>query len=161
MISDTALIWNIIRFFHSSEINSKKGIVNDSGVVEKIIDMNKQWKTFPELQEIAVSSINNNLLGECEVEMQMDNDNGLSVGDLFRIDRDDFLVDGDYVITSIKEQHKSGDVEYTFTLKNTNMLGNYIDVFRSTEEQQPDDKIYNVSVIDYVEDTIREVHEVV
>lgn len=161
MISDTALIWNIIRFFHSSEINSKKGIVNDSGVVEKIIDMNEQWKTFPELQEIAVSSINNNLLGECEVEMQMDNDNGLSVGDLFRIDRDDFLVDGDYVITSIKEQYKSGDVEYTFTLKNTNMLDNYIDVFRSTEEQQPDDKIYNVSVIDYVEDTIREVHEVV
>lgn len=161
MLSDTALIWNIIRFFHSSEIQSKKGLINDSGVVEKIIDMNEQWKTFPELQEIAVSNINNNLAGECEVEMQLDNDNGLTVGSLFRIDRDDFLVDGVYVITSIKEQGKYGDTEYTMTLKNTNMLDNYIDVFRSTEEQQPDDKIYNVSIIDYVEDTIKEVHEVV
>lgn len=159
--SDSALIWNIIRFFHSSEIQSKKGLVNDSGVIEKIIDMKEQWKTIPELQEIAVSSINNNLTGECEVEMQLDDDNGLTVGDLFKIERNDFLVDGTYVITSIKEQDKNGETEYTMTLKNTNMLDNYIDVFRSTEEQQPDDKIYNVSIIDYVEDTIREVHEVV
>lgn len=161
MISDTALIWNIIRFVHSSEIQSKKGIVNESGIVEKIVDMNEQWKTFPELQDIAVSSINNNLTGECEVEMQMDDDNNLKVGDLFRINRNDFLVDGVYVITQIKEDDSNGDTEYTLTLKNTNMLDNYIDVFRSTEEQQPDDKIYNVSIIDYVEDNIKETHEVV
>lgn len=159
--SDSVLIWNVIRFFHSSEIQSKKNLINDSGVVEKIVDMNEQWKTLPELQEIAVSSITNNLSGECEIEMQLDNINNLSVGDLFRIDRKDFLVDGDYVITSIKEQDKNGDTEYTVTLKNTNMLDSFIDVFRSTEEQQTDDKIYNVSVIDYVEDNIKEVHEVV
>lgn len=159
--SDSALIWNVIRFFHSSEIQSKKGIVNDSGVVEKIVDMNEQWKTIPELQEIAVSSITNNLSNECEVEMRLDNDNGLKIGDLFKIDKGIFLIDGLYVITSIREQNKKNDTEYTITLKNTNMLDNFIDIFRSTEEQQPDDKVYNVAVIDYVEDSIKEVHEVV
>lgn len=159
--SDSALIWNVIRFFHSSEIQSKKGIVNDSGVVEKIVDMNEQWKTIPELQEIAVSSITNNLSNECEIEMRLDNDNGLKIGDLFKIDKGIFLIDGLYVITSIREQNKKNDTEYTITLKNTNMLDNFIDIFRSTEEQQPDDKVYNVAVIDYVEDSIKEVHEVV
>lgn len=161
MISDSALIWNVIRFFHSSEIQSKKGIINESGVVEKIVDMNEQWKTFPELQEIAISSITNNLTGECEIEMKMDDSNDLSVGDLVRIDRNDFLVDGLYAITAIREQYQNNDNEYTLTLKNTNMLDSYIDVFRSTEEQQADDKIYNISVIDYVQDNIKEVHEVV
>ena len=159
--SDSILAWNVIRFFHSSEIQSKKNIINKSGVVEKIVDMNEQWKTIPELQEIAVSSINNNVEQECEVEIQTDDINGLTVGDLFRINKGDFLIDGDYVITSINEQVSNNDIEYNLTLKNTNMLDSYIDIFRSKEEQQSDDKIYNVSVIDYVEDNIKEIHEVV
>lgn len=161
IISNSSLIWSSNRFFDIGEVQNKKGIVNDTGIVEKTIDMNEQWKTFQELEEIGKTNINKNLENAIEIEMQMDNNNNLSVGSIVRINRNDMLIDGDYVVTELKEAYKNNEIEYTVTLKNANMLDNFIDIFRPETEQNNEDKIVKVVITEYIKEQISETHEVV
>ena len=159
IMSDSALIWNVNKFYNDKAINDKKGIINDTGIVELTIDMNEQWKTRQELQEIGMSYINKNSLKlDGEIELKLDK-NLFNIGDIFKINR--ILFNNKYIITKIRESFKNGVIEYFVTCKNSNITDNYIDLFRSTTSQENEEKIYQINISHYNEEGINETFEVV
>ena len=157
--SDSALIYNIYRFFNDKAINDKKGIINDTGIVELTINMNEQWKTKSELQNIGISYINKNSLKlDGEIELKLDK-NIVKVGDTIKINK--LLFNDVYIVTKIQEQFNKGVFEYIVTLKNSNITENYIDLFRASQVQNEEDKIYKINIAHYSEEGIKETFEVV
>ena len=49
---------------------------------------------------------------------------------------------------------------WNYTLKNTNILENYVDLFRA-KEQEEEEKQYSLVTSSYSEDYIKEVYEVI
>ena len=77
------------------------------------------------------------------------------------IDIDKFLITGKYIITEIREVYSNNDMNYYIIAKNSNMLNNFIDVFRGEATQENEDKIYKMYVTHYEEENIYERYEVV
>lgn len=157
--SVSALIWNVNKFYNDAGIESKKGIINKTGIVELTIDMNQSWKTIQELVEIGNSYLNkNNLEYADEIELQMDV-NTLNVGDLIYINK--FMIENNYIVTEIRQTEMNGEIEYLIKGKNANMLNNFIDIFRKEETQQSSQQTYEIYITHYNEDIITEKHKVV
>ena len=159
VMSDSALIWNINKFYNDKAINEKKGIINNTGIVELTINMNEQWKTRQELQEIGIAYMNKNSLKlDGEIELKVD-EKIFSVGDIIKINK--MLFDSKYIVTKIRETFKKNVIEYYITCKNSNITDNYIDLFRSSTTQESDEKIYQINISHYNEEGIKETFEVV
>ena len=137
-----------------------KGIISQTGIVEKIINMNEQWKTYPELIEIANSYINNGITKIDQIKIKIDKDYNLKVGDIVEINKPKFFTIGKYVITDLTTTMYSTVKKQELTLRNSNYLENYIDLFRASETEESESKTYNEVINNYDETTIREVHEV-
>lgn len=162
LFSCSALMWTRLKINNLSEIQKSKGKVSTSGQIEKTIDMNEQWKTLDELQIIGDAYIKANSSQSDKISLLLDENYGLEVGDIIQIERPSFLIDGFYIITDILETHKNNRYnQYKITLRNSNYFESYVDLFRSKETEEIEEKNYNLSTIDYEEGTIREVHEVV
>jgi hypothetical protein len=157
--SDSALIWNVNKFFNDKGIADKKGLISPTGIIELTVDMNEQWKTIPELLDIGASYINRSSLSlDGTIEIAMDK-NTFTVGDLIKIDK--MLFDGNYIITSIKEKYNKNRSQYIATCKNTNVEDNYINLFRGKGKQEDSERIYQTYITHYTQAGIKEVHEVV
>jgi hypothetical protein len=157
--SDSILVWNVNKFYNDKAINEKKGIINNTGIVELTINMNEQWKTRQELQEIGISYMNKNSLKlDGEIQLKLDN-NLFKIGDILKINK--MLFNSKYIITQIRENFHNGVIEYFITCKNSNITDNYIDLFRSATSQQNDEKIYQINISHYNEEGIKETFEVV
>ena len=156
--SDTALIWNINKFYNDQGILDKKGIISKTGIVEITVDMNEQWKTPAELMDIGASYIKNNgLVYDNTLELKLDK-NVFKIGDVLQIDK--IIFKGTYVITETKERFNKKS-NYIVIAKNSKITNNYLDLFRKQETQENDDKVYQTFVTHYQSDGIKEVHEVV
>lgn len=157
--SDSALIWNIYKFYNDKAINEKKGLINDTGIVELTIDMKEQWKTKQELREIGLSYMNNNSLKlDGEITLKLDK-KVFNIGETIKINIR--LFNDNYIITKIQENFSTGITEYLVTCKNSNIADNYINLFRTQPVQEEDSKIYQISISHYSEEGIKETFEVI
>ena len=157
--SDSALAWEVFRFYNDRAINEKKGIISDTGIVETTVNMNEQWKTIPELQDIGITFMDNNSLKlDGEIELKLDKD-VFKIGDILQINK--MLLDGKYIIIDIKENFNNKIIEYIVTCKNANIINSYIDLFRQSPSEISDDKIYQINISHYSEENIKEIFEVV
>jgi hypothetical protein len=157
--SDSALIWNVNKFYNDKGINDKKNKISNSGIIELTIDMNEQWKTLPELMDIGASYINKSSLslgGQLEIGIDK---NTFNVGDIIEINK--MIFNGKYIITSVKERNTKNHCEYIATCKNTNVEDNYINLFRGKTSQENSDRIYQTYITHYTQEGIKETHEVV
>nr|DAJ75856.1 MAG TPA: hypothetical protein [Caudoviricetes sp.] len=158
--SDSALIWNINRMYNDNAIYEKKGVISDTGIVETTIDMNGSWKTLQELREIGSSYINKNSLSfDGEIELKVDTYCDIKIGDIIKINK--MFFNDSYIVTKIQTNMMYNEKQWFITCKNANMLDNFIDVFRTENEQENDDKAYKISIVHYVEEKINEVFEVI
>lgn len=156
--SDSVLAWEVFRFYNDNAINDKKGIINDTGIVEITVDMNEQWKTMQELQDIGITFMNNNSLKlDGEIELKLDQD-VFKIGDILQINKTFF--NSKYIVTKIQEIFDK-TFQYIVICKNANIINDYIDLFRPTTSEITDDKIYQISVSHYNEENIKETFEVV
>lgn len=156
--SHSALAWEVFKFYNDDAINDKKGIINDTGIVEITVDMNEQWKLMQELQDIGTSFINNNSLKlDGTIELKLDRDI-FKIGEILQINNKYF--NGKYIVTSIKENFNKV-FEYFVTCKNANIINDYIDLFRPSTSEISEDKNYIVNVSHYTQENIKETHEVV
>ena len=160
LTSCSALVWTKYKMYKNKEIEKMKGIISQTGIVEKIINMNEQWKTYPELIEIANSYINNGITKIDQIKIKIDKDYNLKVGDIVEINKPKFFTIGKYVITDLTTTMYSTVKKQELTLRNSNYLENYIDLFRASETEESESKTYNEVINNYDEATIREVHEV-
>jgi hypothetical protein len=157
--SQSALIWNVNKFYNDSGIMNKKNKISSSGIVEVTIDMNESWKTIQELTEIGASYLTkNSLYSADEIQMKLDK-NIFEIGKTIYINK--MIIEGTYIITKIKQNYSKNDIEYIVTAKNGNLLNNFIDVFRGETTEESSDKTYQVYITHYVEEEIAERFEVV
>ena len=162
LFSCSALMWTRLKINNLSEIQKSKGKISVSGQIEKTIDMNEQWKTLDELQAIGNAYIKTNSSQSDKIVLLLDENYGLEIGDIIKIERPSFLINGMYIITDILISHKNKKYnQYKVTLRNSNYFESYVDLFRAKETEEIEEKNYNLSTIDYEEGTITEVHEVV
>ena len=157
----TALIWAKVKVQDNIEINKNKGLISQTGIVEKQIDMNETWKTYNELIEIANSYIKKNSSKVDTVKLNVDYDVNLNIGDTIKINKDYFLIDDVYIITDKTSTYEGNVKSWSYTLKNTNILENYVDLFRASENQDDEQKKINLITSDYIEEGFQERYEVV
>lgn len=158
--SDFALMWSKVKVADEIEINKNKGIISQSGIVEKQIDMNEQWKTYEELIDIASSYTKKNVSVVDQVKLNVDYDIGLEIGNTVEINKNSFLVNGTFIITDKTTIYDNNVNRWEYTLKNTNILENYVDLFRATETEEQTDKQYVLMTSNYIEEGIKESYEV-
>lgn len=159
--SNTGLKWAKVKVSNDGEINRNKNIISKTGIVEKQIDMNEQWKSYRELLNIANSYMNTNISRVEQIKLTMDVDNDLEIGDTIKINKPFFLIDDTYVITDKMLSFERNDKMYYYTLRNTNILENYIDLFRANETEKKQDKNISLITSSYNEEGIKESYEVV
>lgn len=158
--SDSILTYNIVRMYNDKAIYDKKGIISKTGIVETTVDMNESWKTLQELREIGISYMNKNSLKlDSELELKIDTQCNISVGNTIKIDK--LLFTGTYIVTKIQMNFKNNEKEWIITCKNGNMLNNFIDIFRGENAQENEEKTYKTSIIHYAEEKVKETFEVV
>lgn len=157
--SYTSLVWANVKIQNQAEINKSKNIVSATGIVERKVDMNEQWKTYKELIKIADSYIKTDPSRVDTVKIKVDEKIDLSIGDTIKIDKEDFLINDLYIVTDKTSVLESNYYTWEYTLKNTNILDNYVDLFRA-KEQETNEKTINLVTSDYIEEEIIEKYEV-
>lgn len=162
--SQTYLKYANMKLINWHEIEKYKGKITPSGQIESILDVEGGWFTVEELIDYVRSVLTANNKQTNKVIIQCDEDNNFVVGDRIEINLKEYYTQGNYIVTSTKE-NKEGNFpsQFTIELRNTNLLENYIDLFRSNlniEEQES--QVETEYVIEYAEEeVISEIHETI
>jgi len=159
--SISALRYTTLKFMYSNEINNLKGIISNSGIIEKTIDYQEKWTTSTQLIEYARSLMISNNKTINQVELEYDVNPNLKLGDLVEINELDFYIESKFAVK---------EINYTFTneleqnwniiLKNSDLNSTYIDLFRPGEVQENESKIDTVVLSEFIEENIYEKHSV-
>lgn len=158
--SETALEYRTMKFINSQEIELNKNKVTPSGVIEKVVDMNERWFFPDDLVSEVRSLMSNNSSQTNILTLEFDKNKNLNIGDVIRVNLPRFLTKGDYIITDIIFTHSNVE-NWKITLRSSDVLENYIDLFREKEKQEINEQIETVIISEYVEEKINEIHEVV
>lgn len=157
--SDTALRYTIMRFMFSAEINKLKGIISDSGQIEKAIDYNEKWTTLDNLINDARSLIMQNSNVVNQVTIKYDINPKLKIGDILKINMPEFLVVGNFAIKEINYVYnKENDEEWTIIAKTSDLNSTYIDLFRPQQKEENQEAINTIILSELVEEQIKETH---
>lgn len=158
--SDTALRYTTMKFMYSAEINKMKGIISRSGQIEKTIDYQKKWTTLPQLISYARSLMMQNSNVVNQVTLKYDKDPFLKIGDIVKIENNAFYINGKFAVKSLSYTYKNDeDQEWNITLKATDFISSYIDLFRPVEVEENENKIDTVILSEFLEENIEEKHE--
>lgn len=159
--STTALRYTTMKFVYTAEIESLKGIISDSGQIEKTIDYKNKWTSLNQLIDYGRSLIvqNNNTVNT--VVLEYDKNPNLKIGDIVTIQAPSFYIEGNFAVNSIDYTYiNENDLNWKITLKNADLISTYIDMFRPDEVEENQDKIDTVILSEFVEENIKEVHTV-
>lgn len=157
--SDTVLKYQLFKYYNSDEIEKCSDYITDSGIIEQTIDVNETWFTYNEMVDYCSNLIiaNSNVAGS--VELAFDEKYNISIGDKIRINKPEFLINGDFIVTEISESIKGNDnYECEIKAQNSQLQYNYIDIFRKQINEIDEEKYNNVNFINYVDERITEKH---
>ena len=161
--SETALRYANMKLINWQEINANAGKITVSGQIEKTVDVQEGWFTQEELIDYVRSLFTVNNKYTNQVSLYCDEDNNFEIGERIEIDLPEIFTKGNFIITDISES-KEGNypTQYIVQMRNTNLLENYIDLFRSSSDiEEQEGQVEVEYVVEYAEDeTIKEIHEV-
>lgn len=158
--SCTALRYNNIRVLNNNEINQMKGIISETGIIEKTIDYNEQWSTEDDLIEYARSQMTQNTNTINQVILKYDKNPNIQLGDIVEIDEKAFFTKGRFVVSEILFEYiNENDINWTITLKNADLLSTFIDLFRPSVSQEQNIDSDTSTIAEYSEGNIYEKHE--
>ena len=161
--SSTFLRYANMKLINWHEINKYEGIVTPSGQIEKILDVESGWFTVEELIQYVRSLFVNNNKSTNQINIKYDKENDIKVGDRILINLTEYFTQGNFIITGIDESKEGNNPSiFNAELRNTNLLENYIDLFRSSSDiEEQESQIEMEYVVEYAEEeTIQEIHEV-
>lgn len=157
--SDTALRYTTMRFMYSAEINKLKGVISDSGQIEKTVDYNEKWSTLPQLISYARSLMTQNSNIVNQVVLEYDVNPNLKIGDIVEINTPNFYIQGKFAVKDISYTfHNEIEQNWHITLKSTDLISTYIDMFRPNEKEENADNINTVILSEFVEEEVNEIH---
>lgn len=161
IISHTALRYTTMRFMYSAEINKLKGIISESGQIEKTIDYQEKWTTLPQLISYARSLITQNANTINQVVLEYDKKPNLKLGDIISIDKSRFYIQGKFAVKDINYTYNNElDEKWIVTVKSSDLISSYIDLFRPEEKEENQKSIDTVILSEFVEEQINEVHSI-
>lgn len=161
IISHTALRYTTMRFMYSEEINKLKGIISESGQIEKTIDYQEKWTTLPQLISYARSLITQNSNMINQVTLEYDKKPNLKLGDIILIDKPGFYIQGKFAVKDINYTYNNElDEKWIVTVKGSDLISSYIDLFRPEEKEENQKSIDTVILSEFVEEQINEVHSI-
>ena len=157
--SDTALRYTTMKFMYTAEIEKLKGIISDSGQIEKTIDFNEKWTTLNQLVNYARSLMTQNSNAVNTVQLEYDINPNLKVGDIVDIQLPSFYTEGNFAVKEINYTY-TNEIEqnWKITLKSADLVSTYIDLFRPAETEETEDKIDTVILSEFIEENIKEIH---
>lgn len=159
--SNTALRYTAMRFLDNKEIASLRGIVSNTGQIEKTVDYVEKWATVEEITEYAKSLIIENTNVINTINIKIDEDYKLKIGDIIEIDMPNFYIQGKFAVTSIENNcNNENDKVWNMQLKNSDIISSYIDIFRPTEKQTTTDTTSTMLLSEYVAENLKELHEI-
>ena len=161
--SQTYLRYANMKLINWHEIEQNEGKITPSGQIEKVLDVEQGWFTVEELVDYVRSTLKNNEKYTNQITLEYDKENNIVIGDKLEIDLPEYFTKGTFIVTDMNENKEGNNpINYTVEARNTNLLENFIDLFRSSsdiEEQQS--QVELEYVVEYVEEeTIKETHEV-
>lgn len=162
--SATFLRYATMKLINWYEIEKYKGVITPSGQIEKVLDLDEGWYTVEELIDYIRSTFTINDKYTNEITIKYDEDNDISVGDRIEIDLPEYFTEGNYIVTGITETTEGANpTEYSLELRNTNLLENFIDLFRSSSDSEEQESQTEVEyVVEYAEEgEIKEIHEAI
>lgn len=157
--SDTALRYTTVKFMYTQEIENLKGVISDSGQIERTVDYNEQWTTVNKIIEYGRSLItqNSNIINS--VTLEFDKDPNLKIGDIVNIQMPSFFVEGNFAVKGIDYTYKNEiEQDWKITLKSADLVSTYIDIFRPIEQQESENTIDTVILSEFVEEKMHESH---
>lgn len=159
--SITALRYTSMRFLYSAEINKLKGIISHSGQIEKTIDYNSKWTTLTQLISYARSLMSQNSNIVNQVTLLYDINPELRIGDIVEINTPSFFIQGKFAVKEITHIFQN-DLEksWQITLKSTDLISTYIDMFRPEQKEVAVNAVDNVVLSEYIEEKINETHAI-
>lgn len=159
--SDVALRYTTMKFLHSGEIEKLKGIISDSGQIEKSVDYEEKWITIQQLIAYARSLIvqNSNVINE--VKIVLDKNPNLKVGDIIKIDRPNYYIQGNFAVKDITYSNNRGVEKWTIIAKTSDFISSYVDLFRPAEQQNSENAINTIILSEFSEEQFVETHDVV
>ena len=159
--TDTGLRYTTMKFMYTAEIENLKGIISDSGQIEKTIDFNDKWTTLNQLVNYARSLMIQNSNTVNTVQLEYDIDPNLKIGDIVNIELSSFYTEGNFAVKEINYTY-TNEIEqnWKITLKSADLVSTYIDLFRPAETEETEDKIDTVTLSEFIEENIKEMHTV-
>lgn len=156
-----ALRYTTVKFMYTQEIENLKGIISDSGQIEKTIDYNEQWTSANNIISYGRSLIiqNSNVINSVTLEYDINPD--LKIGDTIDVQMPSFYTEGKFAVKEISYTYKNEiEQNWKITLKSSDLVSTYIDLFRPTTQQETQDKVDTVILSEFVEENIYERHVV-
>ena len=161
--SQTLLRYANMRLINWHEINQYVKKITPSGQIEKILDVESGWFTVEELIDYVRSKFTVNNKYTNQINIKYDKENDIKVGDRIDINLPEYFTEGNFIVTGISEStEKTNPTQYNAELRNTNILENFIDLFRSSSDiEEQESQTEMEYVVEYAEEeTIQEIHEV-
>lgn len=157
----TGLRYTTMKFVYTQEIEKLKKIVSDSGQIEKTIDFNNKWTTLKQLIDYGRSLMvqNSNVINT--VVLEFDKNPNLEIGDIIQIKASNYFVNGNFVVKDIEYTYiNENNLYWKITLKNSDLISTYIDVFRPVQKEENQNKIDTIILSKFVEEKVKEVHTI-
>lgn len=152
-----ALRYTTVKFMYTQEIENLKGIISDSGQIEKTIDYNEQWTSANKIIDYGRSLITQNSNVINSVTLEFDKDPNLKIGDIVNIQMPSFFVEGNFAVKEIDHTYTNKiEQNWKITLKSADLVSTYIDIFRPAEQQESENSIDTVILSEFVEENIYE-----
>jgi len=157
--SNTALRYTTMRFIYSQEVEKLKGIISASGQIEKTIDYKEKWISLSQLISYARSLMTQNSNVINQVILKYTQNPNLEIGDIVSIVKPSFFTDGIFAVKGKIYTYKNeNDEEWQITLKSSDLISSYIDMFRPEEQQENQDVVDTVILSEFIEETLNETH---
>ena len=161
--SQSFLRYANMKLINWAEIEENEGKITPSGQIEKILDVEQGWFTIDELIDYVRSTflINNKYTNQ--ITLKYDKENDIVIGDRIDFNLPEYFTEGIFIVTAINESKEGNNpTNYSVELRNTNLLENFIDLFRSSSDiEEQDSQVEMEYVVEYSEDeVINEIHEI-
>lgn len=157
--SNTALRYTTMKFVYSQEVEKLKGIISKSGQIEKIVDYAEKWTSLRQLIAYARSLMVQNSNKVNEVILEYDINPKIRVGDIVEINRPNYFTVGKFAVKDIEYTYINKlEQNWRITLKSSDLISSYIDMFRPEEQQENQDVVDTVILSEFIEETLNETH---
>ena len=161
--SQTFLRYANMKLINWHEIEETAGKITPSGQIEKVLDVEEGWFTVEELIDYVRNTFTVNNKYTNQITIKYDKENDIEIGDRIDFNLPEYFTEGIFIVTAIDESKEGNNpTNYSIELRNTNLLENFIDLFRSSSDiEEQDSQVEMEYVVEYAEEeSIVETHSI-